>query len=45
MRVAPLAGAPFREASIELIVLRKRRLPGVVRTFTEMLIEEISGPP
>jgi DNA-binding transcriptional LysR family regulator len=40
-----LADAPFREATLDVIVLRKRRLPRVLRTFADMLIAEIGAEP
>ena len=41
LAVLPLGGAAFRDATIDVIVLRKRRLPRIVRAFAEVLIEEI----
>lgn len=43
LKIIPLAGAAFRDATIDVIVLRKRRLPRVVKTFVDHLIEEISA--
>lgn len=43
LRIIPLAGDVFRDATIEVIVLRKRRLPRVVKAFVDNLIEEIRG--
>jgi DNA-binding transcriptional LysR family regulator len=40
-RIVPLAAAPFRNAAINVIVLRKRRLPRVLKAFAEMLIREM----
>lgn len=42
LRAAPLAGDLFRDSHIDLIVLRKRRLPRVLKAFVEMLAAEIS---
>lgn len=42
-RSIPLVGEAFQESHIDLIVLRKRRLPRVVRSYVEMLIAEISA--
>jgi DNA-binding transcriptional LysR family regulator len=42
LRAIPLAGAVFRDATIDVIVLRKRRLPRVVKAFVETLLAEIS---
>jgi hypothetical protein len=44
LRIVPLAGAAFRDATIDIIVLRKRRLPRVVKSFVERLIHEIAAP-
>ena len=43
IRIIPLAGAAFQNATIDIIVLRKRRLPRVVRAFVQLLIQEISA--
>ncbi len=43
LKAVPIAGATFRDASISVVVLRKRRLPRVVRAFVEMLIAEIAA--
>lgn len=45
LKVVPLADAPFRDSTIDLIVLRRRRLPRVVKAFADVLIEEISASP
>ena len=42
LRAVPLAGAVFADATIDVIVLRKRRLPRVVKAFVETLVAEIS---
>jgi DNA-binding transcriptional LysR family regulator len=44
LRMIPLVGAAFRDATIDIIVLRKRRLPRVVKAFVEHLIQEIAAP-
>jgi molybdate transport repressor ModE-like protein len=41
LKIVPLAGAAFREAAINVIVLRKRRLPRVLKAFVETLVQEI----
>jgi DNA-binding transcriptional LysR family regulator len=45
LAIVPLAGAPFRESRFQVIVLRKRRLPRVLKAFADVLIEEISVAP
>jgi hypothetical protein len=45
MQALALADAPFREATLDIIVLRKRRLPRVVKAFADMLIAEIGAEP
>ena len=45
IRIIPLAGAAFQNATIDIIVLRKRRLPRVVRAFVQLLIQEIAATP
>jgi DNA-binding transcriptional LysR family regulator len=45
MKAITIADAAFRETTLDIIVLRKRRLPRVVRTFAEMLIAEIGAEP
>jgi len=40
-KIVPLAAAPFRDAAINVIVLRKRRLPRVLKAFAEILVREI----
>lgn len=44
LRMIPLLGAAFRDATIDIIVLRKRRLPRVVKSFVDLLIQEIAAP-
>jgi DNA-binding transcriptional LysR family regulator len=41
LKSVALADAPFREATIDIIVMRKRRLPRVVKSFAEILIAEV----
>jgi len=43
LTAVPLAEAVFRDATIDVIVLRKRRLPRVVKAFVETLAAEISA--
>lgn len=38
----PLVGNTFRESHVDLIVLRRRRLPRVVKAFVDALIETLS---
>jgi DNA-binding transcriptional LysR family regulator len=45
LRAIPLAEDAFRNTTIDVIVLRKRRLPRVVKAFVEMLIAEIALTP
>ncbi len=45
LKIVPLADAPFRESTIDVIVLRRRRLPRVVKAFADVLIEEVSAAP
>jgi DNA-binding transcriptional LysR family regulator len=45
LKVAALAEPPFRDATIDVVVLRKRRLPRVVKAFADMLIAEIRAEP
>ena len=42
MACVPLAGPTFQDAHIDLIVLRRRRLPRVVKAFVDVLLEAIS---
>jgi DNA-binding transcriptional LysR family regulator len=42
MACVPLAGPAFQDAHIDLIVLRRRRLPRVVKAFVDVLVEAIS---
>ncbi|THD59881.1 LysR family transcriptional regulator [Phenylobacterium sp.] len=42
-RVIPLADAAFRQAHIDVIVLRRRRLPRIVRAFTDLLVSEVTA--
>jgi DNA-binding transcriptional LysR family regulator len=44
LRVTPLTGSVFEDSTIDVVVLRKRRLPRVVRAFIDTLIDEISVP-
>jgi DNA-binding transcriptional LysR family regulator len=41
LTIVPLAGTAFRDATIDVMALRKRRLPRIVRAFAEVLIQEI----
>jgi DNA-binding transcriptional LysR family regulator len=41
LKAIPLVGSAFRDSTIDVIVLRKRRLPRIVKAFAEVLIEEI----
>ncbi len=41
LAVLPFAGAALRNTTIDVIVLRKRRLPRIVKAFADVLIEEI----
>lgn len=43
MKALAFADAAFRETTLDIIVLRKRRLPRVVRAFADMLIAEIGA--
>jgi len=45
MQAVSIADAAFRETTLDIIVLRKRRLPRVVRAFADMLIAEIGAEP
>lgn len=38
LTAAPLSGAEFRNSTIELVALRKRRLPRIVRLFVDKLL-------
>jgi hypothetical protein len=40
----PLAGKSFRDATVDIIVLRERRLSRVARSFVDQLIQEIAAP-
>lgn len=42
LRIIPLVGSMFSEATVDVIVLRKRRLPRITKVFVEMLIQEIT---
>jgi DNA-binding transcriptional LysR family regulator len=44
LRAVPLAGAVFEDCTIDVAVLRKRRLPRVVKAFVETLVSEVSDP-
>jgi hypothetical protein len=39
----PILRAAFKDATIDVIVMRKRRLPRVVRTFAQLLIQAIGA--
>jgi DNA-binding transcriptional LysR family regulator len=39
----PLSAPAFRDATIDIIVLRKRRLPRIVKAFADILISEIKA--
>jgi DNA-binding transcriptional LysR family regulator len=41
LKTVPLADPAFRDTTIDVVVLRKRRLPRLVRAFAEVLIQEI----
>jgi DNA-binding transcriptional LysR family regulator len=41
LKAIPLTDSAFRDATIDIIVLRKRRLPRVVKAFADVLIAEI----
>jgi DNA-binding transcriptional LysR family regulator len=43
LKAIPIAGSAFHDATIDIIVLRKRRLPRVVRAFADILIAEIKA--
>jgi DNA-binding transcriptional LysR family regulator len=43
--IVPLAEGPFRDSRFQVIVLRERRLPPVLKAFADVLIEEISAAP
>jgi DNA-binding transcriptional LysR family regulator len=45
LRAVALSDAPFRDATIDVVVLRKRRLPRVVKAFADILIAEIKAQP
>ena len=45
LKAITIADTAFRETTLDIIVLRKRRLPRVVRTFAEMLTAEIGTEP
>ena len=44
LRATPLLGAAFQDCTIDAVVLRKRRMPRVVKAFVETLIDEVSAP-
>jgi DNA-binding transcriptional LysR family regulator len=44
LKMVPLAGKSFRDATVDIIVLRKRRLSRVARSFVDQLIQEIAAP-
>lgn len=45
MQMLPFADPAFRDTTLDVIVLRKRRLPRVVRAFADILVTEISAEP
>lgn len=45
LKAVALDDAPFRDATIDVVVLRKRRLPRVVKAFADMLTVEIQARP
>ena len=45
MKAVAIGEAAFREATLDIVVLRKRRLPRVVKAFADMLIAEIKTEP
>jgi DNA-binding transcriptional LysR family regulator len=45
MKALALADPAFRDTTLDIIVLRNRRLPRVVRSFADMLIAEIGAEP
>jgi DNA-binding transcriptional LysR family regulator len=44
LRAIPLAGPVFRDATIDVIVHRRRRSPRVVIAFAEQLVSELEAP-
>ncbi|HEY3776848.1 MAG TPA: LysR family transcriptional regulator [Rhizomicrobium sp.] len=45
LKAIPLEDTPFRDATIDVIVLRTRRLPRVVKAFADILIAQIRAQP
>ena len=43
IKTVPLSEPPFRNATIDIIVLRRRRLPRLVKAFVDALIGEIKA--
>lgn len=43
IKTVPLSEALFRNATIDIIVLRRRRLPRLVKAFVDVLIAEIKA--
>jgi|SRR5579863_2363288 len=43
VRAIPILGAPFSNATIDIVVLRARRLPRIVKTFADSLVQAISA--
>jgi len=43
LRVIPLLGPEFRDTTVDVIVLRKRRLPRVVKSFVDELIQGLGA--
>jgi len=44
LRIIPIAEPTFRDATIDVVVDRTRRLPRVVRAFVDRLVQEIGTP-
>lgn len=45
MKAVAISDQAFRETTLDIIVLRKRRLPRIVRAFADLLIAEIGAEP
>lgn len=43
LKTVALAGSVFRDATIDVVVLRKRRLPRIMKTFVDILIADIAA--
>ncbi|HEY1613217.1 MAG TPA: LysR family transcriptional regulator [Rhizomicrobium sp.] len=43
LRGIPIAETPFQDTSIDIIALKRRRLPRIVRVFAESLVAEIKA--